>query len=315
MKKINKKLQTILCISFLIISSFIYKPFTAIAIVNFWTEVAPASINSRAEYQFHFDLQHKLYKNNWVQIIFPKDTTINPPLPNNQTDRDKRFEEMTKFITFNNQSQNKQGTNLNIENNSDGNFVLTINSPFSIDPSLKEYKETVLTISKKAGFVNPSKPNAYTYKIRTYHELSYHCITSVVIIDEEKTNKISINLQIDNSISFVNGKIQEPMEVAPYIEKNRTIVPLKFIAEKFDLSISYDQDYHDITISNRYKAIVIMIDYKTALYNGKTKDLEIVPKIKNNRTMIYLMFFKEVFDAKINYDGKTKNITIEYYVP
>lgn len=62
-------------------------------------------------------------------------------------------------------------------------------------------------------------------------------------------NGTSISLQIGSTTATVNGK-EEQIEVAPELKNGTTMVPLRFISEKFGASVKFDEATSTITISS-----------------------------------------------------------------
>ncbi|MEC0267861.1 copper amine oxidase N-terminal domain-containing protein [Paenibacillus anseongense] len=62
-------------------------------------------------------------------------------------------------------------------------------------------------------------------------------------------NGTSISLQIGSTTATVNGK-EEQIEVAPELKNGTTMVPLRFISEKFGASVKFDEATSTIAISS-----------------------------------------------------------------
>jgi len=102
------------------------------------------------------------------------------------------------------------------------------------------------------------------------------------------------------------------MDVAPFIDKNsgRTLVPIRFISEFLGFDVGWNEIIKTVTIKNSSKTILLTIGKKTALINGVEYELETPPVIINSRTFVPLRFIGEAFGYKVNWDEKTKSITI-----
>lgn len=102
------------------------------------------------------------------------------------------------------------------------------------------------------------------------------------------------------------------MDVAPFIDKNsgRTLVPIRFISEFLGFDVSWDEITKTVTIKDSSKTILLTIGKKTALINGVEYELETSPSIVTSRTFVPLRFISEAFGYKVNWDEKTKSITI-----
>ena len=65
-------------------------------------------------------------------------------------------------------------------------------------------------------------------------------------IDIVKDNDF-VKMTVRNNTAYVNGE-EKPLNSAPYISGDRTLVPLRFIAESFNLNVTWDGDSRTITI-------------------------------------------------------------------
>lgn len=63
-----------------------------------------------------------------------------------------------------------------------------------------------------------------------------------------KDDENTIIMQIDNTMAYVNGQPIE-MPVAPTINNDRTMVPLRFISEQFGAEVEWDGSLNQITIN------------------------------------------------------------------
>ncbi|MEM3385723.1 MAG: stalk domain-containing protein [Nitrososphaeria archaeon] len=59
-------------------------------------------------------------------------------------------------------------------------------------------------------------------------------------------------------------------------------------------------------------SIFLKIDVKQVLVNGNLLEIDVPPMIINGRTLVPLRFLSESFGAEVNYNDKTKTITIDY---
>ena len=143
----------------------------------------------------------------------------------------------------------------------------------------------------------------------------------------------------------VNGKpvVSKP---AAFISADRTMVPVRFVAEALDYQVVWNEGSRDILLTKMNfdtnkpeQALVLKTDAPRALviekkdvsafYEATTKDtftmadvdeylnraegvdLETKPIIKENRTFIPLRAVVELFDQKISWDDATSTVSIE----
>lgn len=133
-----------------------------------------------------------------------------------------------------------------------------------------------------------------------------------------------IELDIGKKDYQVNGAVKT-MDVEPYVDSKtwRTVVPLRFVAEAFNLEVIPIFDQNGLTKEVRIKEYV----NETRLSIGSKKafnihylteyETDLAPFIKNDRTYIPLRFVSEVLGfnvAPVYYDnGSTRSVIIQNY--
>jgi len=150
----------------------------------------------------------------------------------------------------------------------------------------------------------------------------YIKITKVVIYEETsnppkeiKENEIIIILQINNPYMTVNGvkkEIDPGRGTVPVIIKGRTLVPIRAIIEELGGTVDWDGVERKVTIKFKNKTIELWIDKKIAKVNGTSKELDVPPMILNGRTMLPLRFVTEELGCTVDWEDKTKTVTITY---
>ncbi|SNS29920.1 PrcB C-terminal [Anaerovirgula multivorans] len=108
-------------------------------------------------------------------------------------------------------------------------------------------------------------------------------------------------------------------EVAPFIENNRTLVPLKGIMEKLGATVEWDQDQKAVKVLTEDMSIVLAIGKDTAeitksvdgVVNVETLKLEVPAKVVEGRTFIPGRFVAETLGASVGWDDSNRAVTIE----
>lgn len=111
----------------------------------------------------------------------------------------------------------------------------------------------------------------------------------------------------------VNGtKVNFP-DVKPYTDQNdRTLVPIRFIADNLGAETSWNEEKQVATIKKDDKTIDICIRCKKVFVNGKQVETDSIGEKKDDiRTMVPLRFISEMFGAKVGWDEKTLTVTID----
>ncbi|KYO67972.1 copper amine oxidase N-terminal domain-containing protein [Thermovenabulum gondwanense] len=108
---------------------------------------------------------------------------------------------------------------------------------------------------------------------------------------------------------YINGVRYEP-DVKPFIDaSNRTIVPIRLIAEGLGCKVDWNEKQQLVTISKGDKVVKLTINKREALVNGKTVEMDTQAVIKDGkRTMVPLRFVSENMDCTVDFK-------IEYTTP
>lgn len=107
----------------------------------------------------------------------------------------------------------------------------------------------------------------------------------------------------------IDGKIIKT-DAAPFIEKDRTFVPIRFIGEALNYKVHWNKDKKLVTIKNNDRQILMTIgDTNITVNNEKIKN-DVAPLIRKDRTYVPLRFVAENMNLKVNWDGKEKKVII-----
>jgi len=124
-----------------------------------------------------------------------------------------------------------------------------------------------------------------------------------------ETEKAQIVLTIDKKDAVVFGE-KVKNDVAPKIVNDRTMLPIRFIAEALGADVEWDGDARKVTITKGETEIVITIDSDVAKVNGKKVTLDSSAFIENDRTYLPLRFVSENLGAKVEWVAKDRKVII-----
>lgn len=116
----------------------------------------------------------------------------------------------------------------------------------------------------------------------------------------ESTKDIKIEIDGKNVIS----------DVAPFINNERTLVPIRVISENLGYNVNWDNNSRKVTVKNSDKTIELFIGKKKVNVNGKDNSIDVAPIIKNERTFVPLRFISESFDNDVKWDNNTRTVKI-----
>ena len=122
---------------------------------------------------------------------------------------------------------------------------------------------------------------------------------------EEKT----IVLTIGETKAMVFGR-EVQIDAAPMIQNDRTMLPIRFIAESLGAEVLWEEETKTVTVKNTDKVIKIVIGEAKALVGEEEKDLDSAAFIENNRTYLPLRFIAENLGAKVTYEEETRTVTV-----
>lgn len=128
-------------------------------------------------------------------------------------------------------------------------------------------------------------------------------LSLILIVDVSAVeNTKDIKIEIDGK-SIVS-------DVAPFIDNNRTLVPIRVISENLGYSVNWDNQTRKVTVKNNDKSIELTIGKKEVNINGTNSSIDVAPMIKSERTFVPLRFISESFDNDVNWDNNTRTVII-----
>lgn len=125
-------------------------------------------------------------------------------------------------------------------------------------------------------------------------------------INADKNNDSGNDLQKDISVYVDNRKIE--FDQPPIIINDRTMVPIRAIAEAFNAEVEWKDYYVEIKKDNVIANIPI---YGTRIEMGNYRYVsDILPKIVNDRTLVPIRVVANVLLCKTDWDGNTRSVYI-----
>lgn len=149
-------------------------------------------------------------------------------------------------------------------------------------------------------------------KNRTKHEMA---VTDCFFLTEAKNPgaigeyKKIISLTVGSTEATVNGVV-ESTDAPPKIVNNRTMLPIRIIAENLGATVSWNAETRTVDIAKGDTQILITIDSATAYVNGEAVALDVTAFIEHDRTYLPVRFISENLGADVSWDGDTKTVTI-----
>lgn len=126
--------------------------------------------------------------------------------------------------------------------------------------------------------------------------------------------KSTVVLQVNNYAVSVEGVIKwvdkDNKNVVPYIENDRTMVPLRFISETFGADVEWIPETRTIEIALEDTKITMQLDNTDYRINGETKSMDTAPVIREDRTFVPIRFVSEALEKAVYWNGSTGVVVV-----
>ncbi|ACV63302.1 copper amine oxidase domain protein [Desulfofarcimen acetoxidans DSM 771] len=131
--------------------------------------------------------------------------------------------------------------------------------------------------------------------------------------------KVYQNDKLINSIVFkinvpyyvVNGQMPgTKMDVAPFIQSDRTFIPVRFLGNALGISdnnITWEQDSRTAILKGNSN-LRMTIGKAQVVINGVVKDIDVAPMLKNDRTFLPARYVAEGLNYQVDWDEATQTV-------
>ena len=183
------------------------------------------------------------------------------------------------------------------------------------------------TVTRNSVMKEPTAPTKENFdfdgwysdkELKTKYDFSAKVTKSFTLYAKwtEKDNSVNqIILTIGKKDAQVFGKAKSN-DVAPKIEKDRTMLPARFVAENLGAKVEWDGEKELVTITGKNLktdenvTILITIGAATAKVNGKEIKLDSPAFIENDRTYTPIRFISEELGASVEWVEKDQKVII-----
>jgi hypothetical protein len=138
-------------------------------------------------------------------------------------------------------------------------------------------------------------------------------------MEEMKKNYFEVERQEDLRIAaegYASVKINNDriyFEQYPRIIDGRLIAPIRPIITRMGVNIEWDPKTSSVICSKGDKNIVLKINSKDVLINGKKTTIDVAPRIIEGYTFMPVRVVTELFGGEIEWDNETKVANIMFY--
>ena len=117
-----------------------------------------------------------------------------------------------------------------------------------------------------------------------------------------------ISSKSDGITVKVNGKTVSFPDQPPVVQNERTLVPVRFVAEALGYGVAWNQADNSVVIDDG--KIVLYIGTNTAKIDGKTVTLDVKSTVIQNRTMVPLRMVAETLNCSVDWIAETKTVLV-----
>ena len=136
-----------------------------------------------------------------------------------------------------------------------------------------------------------------------------------IIILFMATLSISPKTYADSSIKLIIDGQNITDSPKPFIENDRTLVPVRIISEKLGAEVTWNNDDRTVKITKGDRSVLLRIDSNLIEYdinNEKTYNLsDIAPHIIDNRTFVPLRLVSNALGVGIDWDNETRSVVVD----
>lgn len=120
---------------------------------------------------------------------------------------------------------------------------------------------------------------------------------------------VEIKMNVGNLTGYVNGD-GKTLDAAPIIRNDRTMLPVRFVAENLGATVGWDDATKAVTVTSADTSIAIVIGAPTATVNGNVVNLDSPAFISESRTYLPVRFVAESLGATVGWDAPTQTVTL-----
>ena len=125
----------------------------------------------------------------------------------------------------------------------------------------------------------------------------------------EAATGVELKMTLGKTDYLLNGE-KKTMDVAPIIANNRTMLPVRYVAEALGAAIAWDGATSTATLTTADTEIKITVGASEAVVNGQAVKLDSPAFIENSRTYMPVRFVAETLGATVAWDAATSTATI-----
>lgn len=125
----------------------------------------------------------------------------------------------------------------------------------------------------------------------------------------KETPEFTLVLTIGQKEALING-VSKSNDVAPVIVNERTMLPIRFIAEELGAKVDWEQETQTVKVDFEDIIITVVIGQDKAFVNGEEIQLDATAFVENDRTYLPIRFIMENLGADVEWDKDNQQVII-----
>ncbi|GAA4710696.1 copper amine oxidase N-terminal domain-containing protein [Brevibacillus fulvus] len=113
------------------------------------------------------------------------------------------------------------------------------------------------------------------------------------------------NIKVQYNASAIAFPDQKPL-----ILNQRTLVPIRPIAEALGFQVGWDEKTRTVSVEKGNNKVSLVVSQKIAKRNNETITLDVPAQIINKRTVVPVRFIAEALNYEVNWEAKTQTVAI-----
>jgi len=118
-----------------------------------------------------------------------------------------------------------------------------------------------------------------------------------------------MKLTVNSKQATVNGESKQ-LDVAPLVLNGTTYVPVRVILDAFGGTAGWDNTTKKVSVLRGDSYLELTVNQKGYWNNGLRTESQVSPIIRSGRTLVPLRLVSEQLGLVVNWDQKSKSITI-----
>ena len=144
------------------------------------------------------------------------------------------------------------------------------------------------------------------------------CVPAYAETGISAANTGAISNEISNEITIIVNDEIIAADVSPYLKKDRTMVPIRFITEPLGATLLWQGGENGVggkaILYLDGKQVELTVGSTEGVVNGNVVSMDLPAEVVDGRTFVPLRFAGENLGASVNWNGATKEVRV-YYMP